>query len=547
VLHLWTANFHARRRAKALLNGIRAARFHADAIAADLSAMETELDLARAAYDSHVGNDNRLERELAECRQHEQLVAPLSDEVATLRSELEYAREKVARQTVEYEKLATELNSLQHAERETTASAADDKRAEQLEVQVAAQASELELLKQELQTAQLEHQRLTELYQAEAERVARLEGAAAEQLSALAAAQDSDCRAKSSDRLPPAWTQLAEPASDVWNVVQSPRSNEPAYKTASSTSEAVAWGQPPALISEATAPARSEPVQSADSTIGLVATSSETEDEPLVETTALSPQSDASRSVAELVEAVREAPVEKRGFTLAAPADEQKASEYSSPSFIDKYRYLLEQESELEPAGAVCGGRPTLEDEYLSPAKAETFASPPDDSDEALEAYMAKMMQRVRSNSTAFDESKQAPVEHEPAPSMIARLPQPTDEPAQKNAIIATPDFLAEVPLSFEDLKNATRKTPLASDLAALREIANSTARKAIATHTRRRSRESAITKMIVAVTALVSAAYLMASAPQLDNWLFWAGAGSCGVGIVAAVQVLLLERRGHG
>jgi hypothetical protein len=41
-----------------------------------------------------------------------------------------------------------------------------------------------------------------------------------------------------------------------------------------------------------------------------------------------------------------------------------------------------------------------------------------------------------------------------------------------------------------------------------------------------------------------VSAAYLMASAPALDDWQFWTGAGSCAVGILSAIQVLIIERR---
>jgi hypothetical protein len=49
---------------------------------------------------------------------------------------------------------------------------------------------------------------------------------------------------------------------------------------------------------------------------------------------------------------------------------------------------------------------------------------------------------------------------------------------------------------------------------------------------------------MIVAVTATISAAYLMASAPAITSWLFWSGAATCAVGITAAVQVLIMERR---
>jgi hypothetical protein len=90
----------------------------------------------------------------------------------------------------------------------------------------------------------------------------------------------------------------------------------------------------------------------------------------------------------------------------------------------------------------------------------------------------------------------------------------------------------------------SVRRPAPATDLAALSEHANSSARTAIATHNQRRSHESAMSKIVVALTASCTSAYLMASAPSFDNWQFWAGAGACTVGIAAAIQVLLLERR---
>jgi hypothetical protein len=98
--------------------------------------------------------------------------------------------------------------------------------------------------------------------------------------------------------------------------------------------------------------------------------------------------------------------------------------------------------------------------------------------------------------------------------------------------------------MDFETLLQSVRKPAPATDLAALREIANSSARTAIATHIQRRSHESAMSKIAVALTATCSSAYLMASAPGMDNWMFWAGLGTCTVGFAAAVQVLVLERR---
>jgi hypothetical protein len=237
-------------------------------------------------------------------------------------------------------------------------------------------------------------------------------------------------------------------------------------------------------------------------------------------------------------------PEEKpEGPAWAAAPQEQPAREYSSTSFIDKYRHLLEEEDSTPTAMPPGSRQPVIEEEFLSPAKAQTCASPADESDEALEAYMANMMRRVRSSSTSFA-SQAPPRSLEPATGSRAHILQsgsPSDEPASLPTVA---ELLSTEPISFEDLKLATRKVPLASDLEALREIANSTARTAIKTHVQRRSRESAITKLSVALTALVSAAYLMASAPALDDLQFWTGGATCIVGITAAIQVLILERR---
>jgi hypothetical protein len=225
-----------------------------------------------------------------------------------------------------------------------------------------------------------------------------------------------------------------------------------------------------------------------------------------------------------------------------APVTTEPAPAYSTTSFIDKYRHLLEEDSEAAASPALKGSRPRIDEEFLSPAKAETCAKPADESDEALEAYMANMMRRVRSNSPSY-ESSQGSVAHEPSLPVSSSALSNTQSGSAHEPKKAV-DAVIEEPFSFEDLKLATRKQPLASDLAALREIANSTARTAIATHSQRQSRESALTKIVVALTAMLSAAYLMASAPEVSNWQFWVGVATCVVGITASVQVILLERR---
>jgi hypothetical protein len=62
------------------------------------------------------------------------------------------------------------------------------------------------------------------------------------------------------------------------------------------------------------------------------------------------------------------------------------------------------------------------------------------------------------------------------------------------------------------------------ADFAALRELANSTARTAIAEHRQRRHVESALTKSIVCVVASATSAYLMLTAPGVESPWFWGG-----------------------
>jgi hypothetical protein len=516
VLQLWTANYRARRRAKALINGIRAARFHADAMAADLAAMETELDLARAAYDLHIVNDDRLQQALTDGRREDgDREAPLVHQIATLQAELEHANASIARHTSEYEQLAAELAAIQRAANTPTVDPAVAKRAAELEAKLASQSHQLATLTRELELAREEHQRTAELYRLAAERTAELE----ETISHIEARKSLAPHASEA-------AQVAETSNETGNNVW--QSIQPLEVESVSGQDPVTWDAVDAEEEVLPIPPASDEGESIKP-----ATEWKT---PVAEPSTLCqrPSDEEPRCSATVVAKPPTFP----------PLSGQPAAEYTSTSFIDKYRHLLEDDSEPTISVSLRGGRPQIDDEFLSPAKVETCASPADESDEALEAYMANMMRRVRSNSPSYASSQVASVVTESIQDAVADTNLPTNHSADRTQSVQSPDFLSDEPLRFEDLKLATRKQPLASDLAALREIANSTARTAIATHTQRQTRESALTKIVVAVTAMLSAAYLMASAPALDNWQFWVGVATCAVGITASVQVIVLERR---
>jgi hypothetical protein len=90
------------------------------------------------------------------------------------------------------------------------------------------------------------------------------------------------------------------------------------------------------------------------------------------------------------------------------------------------------------------------------------------------------------------------------------------------------------VELDANGMLRVARKQPIAADLAALRELANTSARTAIARHRKRRHAESAITRGVFFAVAAGSAAYLMLTAPDSDSPWFWCG---CAMLLGAAVS----------
>jgi hypothetical protein len=76
-----------------------------------------------------------------------------------------------------------------------------------------------------------------------------------------------------------------------------------------------------------------------------------------------------------------------------------------------------------------------------------------------------------------------------------------------------------------------------------MREIANSSARSAIATHRKRRSVESTVGKAVVAIIAFVAGASLMLTAPTVRDWQFGAGIAVGMFGAVTAIFTMRLAR----
>jgi hypothetical protein len=627
VLELWTASRLARQRAKALIAAVRAARFQTFAAFADLAAMEAELDLARAAYDTQADFREELEAAVATQQQiADQRVLELTEELTSVRTALSRSQGALAARADECERLTDALAATtEQCDALRSSDAQDGKLVSALEASLREQTEQCESLSAMLQATQAEladalaqlRQRTDdwqttvaefEACRQERDHFAQQSAQYAELQSRLAEAEDRLARHALDQVDAPTPTQglseeqLAASSEEVERLSAALTAAE----FARSEAELAQQNQSQLFASQLAEIQRLELERAEELQRALA------ERDELVRELALrsdvasagSPPPTAEYDAAEAAPEV-EAPtyVEDRddvaldvsswGCGLAAPADEaggadfvawQQGSDFirsepsnegeftpsdadaprhdepnntppelaelswkvespdveeapaafESTSFIEKYRHLLDDECESTPPPTVNRMGALLDDEFLSPAKAPT--APPDDSDDALEAYMAGMMQRMRGDSSALPSRTQA--DQALATGVVPSYHAEPEPPAS----IDTAPLLD--PAEFEAMKLATRKAPLASDLAALREIANNSARTAIATHHQRQHFESAIGKLTIAGTATFTSAYMMSSAPAMNDWMFWAGVVLAGIGIVAAVQVLQIERR---
>lgn len=222
--------------------------------------------------------------------------------------------------------------------------------------------------------------------------------------------------------------------------------------------------------------------------------------------------------------------------TPAVPTTESK-SIFQPSSFIDQYGHMFEAE---EPAAPV-------ESAFAPPSAnpaSELFAEPPHDEsdDAALEAYMNNLMRRVRGDSPSAPSHGDA---HGPAASQSTsheeKIPSwlvpSVSKPAAKEEIKEVIQEEAKedevvVPLDMDSLRMTSNKPPLATDIKALRELANTSARRAIAKHSKRRHRERAVSKLLVCGVASAVAAYMMLTAESVQSPLFLAGLVPAVVGL---------------
>jgi len=199
---------------------------------------------------------------------------------------------------------------------------------------------------------------------------------------------------------------------------------------------------------------------------------------------------------------------------------------FKPTSYIDQYSHLLEegngQDSELgEPSSP--GPRHASPDLSLGNTLNETPCDdvPCDESeDQALEAYMSNLMRRVRGESVS--EEVAAPLLRAgrcassiPAVDPVAAVDIVAERLAKCDISL---ELESQGPIDLDELKRASRKPPLKADLSAMRELANRSARQAIAKHRKRRHLEMALGKFIICAIATGTAIYMSQSSKTYQS-----------------------------
>ncbi len=158
--------------------------------------------------------------------------------------------------------------------------------------------------------------------------------------------------------------------------------------------------------------------------------------------------------------------------------------------------------------------------------------------DDSIDDYMTKLLQRMRGMS-----ADEPPPAQQPASTARASEPTPAADPSAGKNTEASPPDAVENPLKpskFEPRSAAPERT---HDLAAMREIANISARAAIATHHHRSGSNQAWTTVFVGGFCLALGILLLCLTPEFVSMITLCGLGGLGVGIYFMVQSRSLLR----
>ncbi len=196
-------------------------------------------------------------------------------------------------------------------------------------------------------------------------------------------------------------------------------------------------------------------------------------------------------------------------------------------SFIERYSHLFAEEADSASAGKVEPFVPEPVKPTLLPARALTGPAPKPttggDDEESIEQYMAKLMKRVRGDNPVVAASQGAPVvSPSKEESCAASTDSPTPDEVDQNGVAISSDEVvdakeehADVAVNWDAFVRRAVTAP-ATDLGALRALANATARRDINVHQLKKHRRDTKTKVIVSTLAGMTSLWLMLDA---GNW----------------------------
>ncbi|MGD9633437.1 MAG: hypothetical protein AB7I57_21990 [Pirellulales bacterium] len=264
------------------------------------------------------------------------------------------------------------------------------------------------------------------------------------------------------------------------------------------------------------------PAEVAVETINAAEDLSATETEELATESAADDSADAAdRDVKEALEHLRgvsiwrEEPAEDAheaagddSNTAVRAADKH---ENSAPvSFLDRYAHMFPEDDTPLPPKRTEDSTVSLKEAVPPP---EVHAD-----EESVEQYMAKLLVRMRGGPTGSSTAS-------------ADADQPAEQPVAQVARPAAEETPAE-PLftNLEELKSKSAPEQ-PSDMAAMRALANQSARHALSLHAARKLRRTAITRVIVTALGASVSVYLLLNS---STWRSLAFAAGCAAGFAA-------------
>jgi len=205
-------------------------------------------------------------------------------------------------------------------------------------------------------------------------------------------------------------------------------------------------------------------------------------------------------------------------------------STFKPTSFIDQHSHMFDEDLPVKSTGDSPrqSAGPAVPDSSISAGSQE------ESGDAALEEYMSRLMRRVRGESDSSSTNDE--------PQLVTPSNESTasDEEASPQESLGL-EVQAEVvePLDLISLKNTSKKPPLPTDMRAMRELANSSARQAITKYSKRRHLETGFSTFLVCGISTGVAAYMMLLAESFQSPLFLGGLILALVGLRWGVKLL--------